>query len=385
MFRRLGFESISLTHKIVHLWYVRQQLDAHPSLVTKRSTDPWQSSCPQVSTLGAFDPSSQPHARLFEMLEVMLADRQHLPQVQEWLMKEPPHEQLWHFTSPAGIAGIAEKAQVWATPAAWLNDLTEGHIAVDMAREYINRVVEQNQCVNDAEKGLLVGLLDQIARRDTRRDVYTVSFTVQRAFNPDVYGEVSPVGSTTADLLTQWQAYCPPDGGFALGVPGRHLRSVAGDQAFFLARCIYNRNYAFELVVEIVNWHRGVWRVTSPDDLEKRRSELVELFWDDIMEFAAVVKHWSFEHEQEWRLVGRVRTWDPRLRVRPTDTALVAHVPVNLVTAAIPRSPARITGTCWLCRSARGPTMTLATPASRHRRMLTPTTRCKRCLRANRN
>lgn len=268
------------------------------------------------------------------MLEVVLTDRKDLPKIQEWIMQEPPHEQLWHFTSPAGIAGIAEKAQVWATPAAWLNDLTEGHIAVETAREYIDWMVEQNQCANDAEKRFVVGLLDQIARRDTRRDAYTVSFTVQRGFNENVYGPM-PEDATTPDVLTQWQAYCPPDGGFALGVPGRHLRSVAAEQGFFLAPCIYNRNKARELVLEIVEWHRAVWRTASTDDLEKRRSELVEPFWDDMLEFASVVKHWSFEHEEEWRLVGRVRTWDDRLRVRPTDMALVTYVPVKLVTDAL--------------------------------------------------
>jgi hypothetical protein len=253
-----------------------------------------------------------------------------LPRLRSWLEQGPPAAHLWHFTSPQGLKGIAATAEVWATSAAWLNDAAESRIAFELARDLLLAVHQQRQGTQDAEQDFLAVALEQLGSQRPDPRICTTSFTEQTAFDPDIYGVVSPAGATTMDRLTQWQAYCPPDGGFALGVPGPHLREVAKDQGFILARCIYSREKAANLIAEVIAHHVDAAGETPAVN------EWVTRLLTDLRLIAPIVKHPSFAHEKEWRVIKQLYEYDPDVRVRASDTTLIPYLGFRLVTDAHP-------------------------------------------------
>jgi hypothetical protein len=107
--------------------------------------------------------------------------------------------------------------------------------------------------------------------------------------------------SEEKDLLSQWRAYCPPEGGFALGFSAAKLRELAEPEGFHLVRCEYDRDAQQTLirpiVDEILNRAREIGSKFTFLDLQLsviRR----------LAEIGASLKHPSFAEEREWRLIA---------------------------------------------------------------------------------
>lgn len=118
-----------------------------------------------------------------------------LPHV-DWILSAEAPKRLFHYTSPAGLIGIANSKRLFATHVRFLNDAKELGHAVDVAR-----LVVENHLGSSAYAGAYNAdekdVLRQIGRYAgaASADIYVASLTEER------------------DLLSQWRAYCPAPGG----------------------------------------------------------------------------------------------------------------------------------------------------------------------------
>lgn len=236
------------------------------------------------------------------------------------LLSESAPDHLFHYTDGAGFLGILDSKELWAGRAADLNDSKEQEYAFDLARLLIDNWLEVQPPTDERLRDLL-----DLARGgiyETNRQVYTVSLSAER------------------DVLSQWRAYCPRSGGIALGLPAEHLKRAAGDQGFYLARCIYDWGAQQQLVGEIVRSHvndfeRQLTAETSLGELEM--TAVARRIGADLAQYGPLLKHASFSEEREWRLVSAPsQVADERLHFRPSEAGLRVYLRFRLHTTSAP-------------------------------------------------
>lgn len=230
----------------------------------------------------------------------------------------PAH--LFHYTSPAGLLGIAESKSIWATNVAYMNDLKETAHAGTVAELALTNRLESRPY-----KGRY---------SDEERELLTKMAAVPQTPWPFVY-----VSSLTEerDLLSQWRAYCPATGGFSLGFPTPFLKSAAAAQGFVLCPCVYDHDEQYRLVGEVVDVHVESFRsflasgpLENPDEEIKRRADN---FQRELLYISPVLKHKAFSEEKEWRLIGFRWSHAPDIRFRIQRGAIVPYLQFSLDTA----------------------------------------------------
>lgn len=136
-------------------------------------------------------------------------------------------EELFHYTTEAGLRGIIESQALWATNAAFVNDSTEASYFFDSRlRLLIDRQLRQSKRITAIEdesvreftiRANLEGLT--AAFRNTAGQInsaYLTSFTRLRATNPEILpAQRAPRTEREDGVLSQWRAY-GSGGGFAI-------------------------------------------------------------------------------------------------------------------------------------------------------------------------
>lgn len=127
---------------------------------------------------------------------------------------------IFHYTSAQGLIGILNNKTLWATHYNYLNDQTEFNHAKKII---LNTIEESENPLVIRYKEILIECLTQIYNIYA---VYTCSFSEEK------------------NLLSQWRAYCPFEGGFSIGFNLDELKKQSSN--FF--QCIYKYN---EKTIEI--------------------------------------------------------------------------------------------------------------------------------------
>ena len=120
------------------------------------------------------------------------------PTIQRIFTTKPPSH-LFHYTSPVGLIGIAQTKKLWATHIRFLNDLKELGHAVDYVCNAIGNRLNASvfkDTYSEPERGLLQGMAQYAGA--VAIGVFVASLTEM------------------GDQLSQWRAYCPPAGGYAI-------------------------------------------------------------------------------------------------------------------------------------------------------------------------
>jgi hypothetical protein len=232
------------------------------------------------------------------------------PIVAQILATEPPPH-LFHYTSPAGLIGIVQSKELWATHIRFFSDLKE----LGQAQEYVLLAIRNRlsapiykEAYSDADRALLEELAHHIGAG--AMGVFVASLTEMR------------------DQLSQWRAYCPPAGGYAIGIPTRQLKAMAAVQGFYLTPCIYEHDLQYALVGEIIDFHvrRNRTPAREGQDLASVWKAAASAFGQDVSRYGPMLKHRSFREEKEWRLVcTRVGVGDPRIIYRPGSGSVVPY------------------------------------------------------------
>lgn len=162
---------------------------------------------------------------------------------------EQPEKLLYHYTTQAGLLGILEKKQIWATHYRYLNDISEGKIISDaLWGEFISRLHASDSFWRELGIPRVSGTSSlKIAEDDM--DIYDsgLSFLSQISQQDTFVTSFSAEG----DLLSQWRGYTDSLEGYSIGFSKDHLEKVAksfsghlsGDFACktdSLVKCIYS-------------------------------------------------------------------------------------------------------------------------------------------------
>jgi hypothetical protein len=106
----------------------------------------------------------------------------------------PVPDIVYHYCGPDGLLGILRSRQIWATSMRHLNDTSEQMYAAEQIRSILGCIARETSADAAALPAAL--LIDRAEEAIS----YVACF------------------SEHDDLLSQWRAYAPPGGGFALGI-----------------------------------------------------------------------------------------------------------------------------------------------------------------------
>jgi Protein of unknown function (DUF2971) len=231
-------------------------------------------------------------------------------------------EILYHYTSQDGLIGMLNKKTIWASKIHYLNDSKEFDLALGLASDELTKRIKAATSPGDRNRLELL--------RDT---IYTLARvnTCVCCF------------SELEDDLSQWRGYDGGNAGFSVGFTREWFTRVKETLGLSLRRCIYNPEEQQGLIQDAIDEFFATNAGKEPDywdrdrgyvDPDKPRTFVVlrhagDDFADRLALIAPRIKHESFEHEKEWRLVAEmVRVFD--LRHRPGSSMLIPYYKIPI-------------------------------------------------------
>lgn len=225
---------------------------------------------------------------------------------------EPPPEVLYHYTTQAGLLGILEKQEIWATHTQYLNDHTEYLHAVKMVQDRLDFLIKQNR--------LITPVFDNELLESMRDGLYGIQGQCVCVFSL----------SNKKDSLSQWRAYGGENGGFAIGISAMTLDAMCNKHSLKLGKCIYEIDEQQLLVEQLVDA-----MLKEAQRLRKAgtpwRDEIRKIMTNCMNRYAPLLKHKSFSEEEEWRLIsGPIAPFASGLKFRTGISTLVPYYPISL-------------------------------------------------------
>lgn len=198
--------------------------------------------------------------------ELDISDR-----ITSFIPKNSP-DVIYHYTSAAGLVGIIQSRSIWATDCLFLNDHKELTHAEDIYQSLHTRWSNESP---DEEFSSRISEIMKIVQSWRSASTLTTSF------------------SEEGDVLSQWRAYCPPEGGYSIGFAGDFWKTLGTSFSLALYKCIYDSDDQTKTILNIIDpVGNQKWGV-SPSTFELLYRGL-----------RAVLKHPSFREEKEWRIVS---------------------------------------------------------------------------------
>lgn len=209
------------------------------------------------------------------------------------IFSDRPRETLYHYTTLKGLLGIVSSRGLWASDIRYMNDSAEMKHAADLIKKDIARRI--------AEGHPNPKLLNQFQywvghRIDHGHMLFSASFR------------------SNGNLLSQWRGYSTHGKGVSIGFAPETILDCAAAQSFQVARCVYTPQEQEQLIAQVVDAIEVLadeyGECTDPAIRPPEQSyyNSFEKGESDLLRIAAVLKHPSFEEEQEWRVVSPVLT-----------------------------------------------------------------------------
>jgi len=217
---------------------------------------------------------------------------------------------LYHYTDQKGLLGILGDKEIWLTHSQYLNDHKEFLLAVEMVKEQVE-ILKSDRPDSESQEiiEIMLGNLDGLHQAN----VMVCSF------------------SEEPDSLSQWRAYGGKSGGFAIGFPGETLFSDFKNTGIHFGKCIYDkdeqRNFIQEIVNDVFDTHKN-WPKDGQDDYGRR---LPNQLIPNLLRYAALLKHKSFEAEKEWRFITSKGCSDRNFDFRPGPSTIIPYYKKSLL------------------------------------------------------
>jgi hypothetical protein len=264
----------------------------------------------------------------------------------------PKGNLLWHYTSQAGLIGIAENNNVWATNIFYMNDGSEYRYAAELILavidSHIEKMIEENPSVAPAriseyhyddyppENRPPLGqnlISDKLAlMNETKRmfqDIQNIEYANEHPFYIQSFTE-------KFDDLSQWRGYCPKGNGFCIGFRCDILIELAGDGTNdMLVDCIYHNRKQVEKTREVISES-----LSSIDMAHEKGDAFKDTIFFELHILEAVVslmnlipqfKHPSFHEETEWRLVYKPEKINDIIHHRPGNSMIIPCIKTGLI------------------------------------------------------
>ncbi len=203
-------------------------------------------------------------------------------EITEKLYSDIPKETLYHYTTFKGLLGIIDKRALWASDIRYMNDSAELKHTADLIQFEITRRIMKGH----AKPNLLSQFLDWVTHRITNgRMLFGSSFRAH------------------GNLLSQWRGYSKVGKGVSIGFNPDYILKCAGAQSFQIGKCIYSPASQRKLIREVID---GVERLAEDHKQQELQTyrRIFEQIESDLLRIAAILKHPSFQEEDEWRLVS---------------------------------------------------------------------------------
>jgi len=205
--------------------------------------------------------------------------------ITQQLFADEAGDTLYHYTSLSGMLGIVDAQILRASDIRYMNDAVELRHTLDLLRRHTRQRIRSGTDRPD----LLGQLLDWLATRVTG--------------GPMLFGASF---RANGNLLSQWRGYSIHGKGVSLGFDPQRIRSCAQRQGFQVARCLYDEHTQQMLIERIVNAVEAMAASCESGSEDAGWTSLFEYIEGRLLSIAAVLKHPSFEEEQEWRIVSPV-------------------------------------------------------------------------------
>lgn len=216
-----------------------------------------------------------------------------LAHIADSLFAERPDKVLYHYTSLGALMKIVASGSLHATEIGFFSDAAEMKHAADILRVHIAQRIE----AQSPHTKLLSQLREWIYQRLTHGHLqFVVSFIAN------------------GNLLSQWRGYCPHGRGVSIGFQPELICQAASTQGFRVGRCIYESGAQKDLVENILTSIENLAEKRGENtDLSKRPAsqsfhDVFEEIEEDLVRIAALLKHGTFNEEQEWRIVSPIIT-----------------------------------------------------------------------------
>jgi|SRR5579864_434262 len=188
---------------------------------------------------------------------------------------------LYHYTSLSALDAILRNKFVWASHVLFTNDRQEVKHAVDLVREILTiRLRDSTNSVEGAKLERLSAGVDKALNSVLGSDMYIFCMSMD------------------GDLLSQWRAYCPSEGGYALGFRYGDLEKCLDKQSIEVWPCVYDPQTQRKILSDSVDQLLNEFKDAAE---EKQESMTLGFFEGNVHGCALSFKHPSFSEEQEWR------------------------------------------------------------------------------------
>lgn len=235
--------------------------------------------------------------------------------ITESLYAQQPTDTLYHYTSLNGVLGIVGSRVLWASDIRYMNDSAELRHTADLVKDEVEMRLGQG---HDHPR-LLNSFIEWVRHRITNGHIlFGASFR------------------SNGNLLSQWRGYSSVGKGASLGFNAEHVRQCAQEQEFRLGQCVYDRQEQRRLIAQVVDAVDTLAVQTgsiAEDGEPAQYFGVFEHLETDLLRIAAILKHPSFEEEQEWRLVSPVISnyREANVYFREGRTMLVPYMKFSLV------------------------------------------------------
>lgn len=234
----------------------------------------------------------------------------------EKLYADIPKGLLYHYTTLKGLLGIVNSSSLWASDITYMNDSAELKHSADL----ISLEVQDRIAKGRGKADLLGRFVDWVLHRITNGHLlFAASFR------------------SHGNLLSQWRGYSSHGKGVSLGFSADYIVSCAHSQNFRVCKCIYDPAMQRDLIRQIVDVVESqVEKQLSGHGTSFDRSSIYQTVFaqieTDLLRIAAVLKHPSFQEEEEWRVVSPVITDNDKSHIlfREANAMLVPYVEYNL-------------------------------------------------------
>ncbi len=233
------------------------------------------------------------------------------PAFSQHFEKLPP-QVLYHYTGQAGLLGIVNTAELWATKIQYMNDATEFGISLVMARKELDSMMSR---YNSSTKKAACARLKESLSGLEDINIFAVCFC------------------ENGDLLSQWRGYSGITHGYSIGFDPESLMHIASQTNFTIGRCIYDLEVQQAIIHEAITHCVNNEVDFSPS---ARRWGFHGPLADIIFRCGGFFKDPSFKDEQEWRLISSpTMYYDPQLGFRTGNSMIVPYYKLPILTEGI--------------------------------------------------
>lgn len=227
-----------------------------------------------------------------------------------------PPQSLYHYTSVRGVEGILTSRSIWASLLHFMNDSREWLYALDLVRQHIQTKVHAREDRN------WLAFIAEVSE----------SLWRIRGLNVCVFSL-----SAAPNQLSQWRAYCPPDGGYQLHFERKLLEEHLKRHEFQLKPCIYEVLDQMAIVAAVVDpIISKVGELGDDTAVDTAVEKALEDLATQLVMAAPVLKHPDFQEEQEWRAFSLVSSTDTRMQYHFRGSLVIPHCLLQLETESHP-------------------------------------------------